>query len=734
MQYEDRELLARIVHYYHSRLFEEERIKDYLKKTGLSHQETLISFKIGYGGNLQAALPEDQATLNKLKRMGILDDKLNEVLSDSLVVPIRSEGKTFSNVMGIGIVDGRERFLPGNEALFNIDALKASKEIFLTDSILNALLLYSIGLRHTAGLIGETLNDNHIKLFEKYQIKSVTLLVAKHNIQKFTKKLKSQGIAVGYIDLDSKSLSRLVVEGLKKDYCLTLVKEPEINVDEPLVEERGEEIFYDFEDRKYRVRRLDPFRLDTLRVNLKATHQGLWHLDTIDLYADRQRRAFITQARKLVRLDQGFIYQDLLRITDDLEDRQAKIILEKKDKDTEITSREKEEALGLLKSDDIGKVIIDDFHRLGIVGEETNILLGYLAVTSRKLDKPLSVLLYGNPLYGRDNFKDTLLDMIPEEDIERFTKLSPQVLFYRDEMSLKNKVLVIDDESSLKDLDYILVSLQTRGLSYSVTHKSPETGKLRSQDYKVKGPMSVIVSVSSLKKVKRITDYFTVLKMDESAAQKKRMLERHKKEDTLEGMVEAKKAENIRRRHRNAQRLLKPYVVINPYAKERDGAGSIDYESKYRSLVKAICLLRQYQKDRKRFEETGEEYIEVDLIDIEIADQLMKDVIRMNASLRDETVRALKEIEDLVATKGKDVFTRKELGTYAGLTENVARGVINELIEAGIVEIASGCNGKTIEYRLAKRDTADLVNLVNPKSQGQKDVSSGKTKGCEHKV
>ena len=698
MKYEDRELLGRIIHYYHTRLFEEERIKDYLKKTGLSHQETLISFKIGYGGNLEVALPEEQATLNKLKRMGILDDKLNEVLNDSLVVPIRSEGKTFSNVMGIGIADGRERFLPGNETLFNIGALKASKEIFVTDSVLNALLLYSIGLRHTSAIIGEALNDNHIKLFEKYQIKSVTLLVTKHNIQKFTKKLKSQGIAVGYIDLDSKSLSRLVVEGLKKDYCLTLVKEPEINVDEPLIEERGEETFYEFEDRKYRVRRLDPFRLDTLRVNLKATHQGLWHLDTIDLYADRHRRSFIQQARKLIRLDQGFIYQDLLRITDDLEDKQAKIILEKKDKHTEITSREKEEALKFLKADDITGMLIDDFHKLGIVGEESNILLGYLAVTSRKLDKPLSVLLYGNPLYGRDNFKDALLDMVPEEDIERFTKLSPQVLFYRDEMSLKNKVLVIDDESSLKDLNYILFSLQNKGLSYSVTHKSPETGKLRSHDYKVKGPISIIVSVSNLKKTKGLADYFTVLKMDESASQKKRILEKHREEDTLEGMVEAKKAENIRRRHRNAQRLLKSYVVINPYAKERGEAGSIDYQSKYRSLVKAICLLRQYQKERKRFEETGEEYIEIDLIDIEIADYLMKDVVRMNASLRDEAVQALKEIEGLVATKGKDVFTRKELGTYAGLTENAARGVINELIEAGILGVASGCNGKTIEY------------------------------------
>jgi len=147
MKYEDRELLDRIIHYYHTRLFEEESAKGYLKRVGLSHQETCIQFKLGFSGGLSNAIPDDQETLNKLKRLGILDDNLDETLKNCLVVPIKSEGKTFASVMGISLTDNKEIFLPGNEALFNIEALKASKEIYLTDSILNALLLYSIGLR-----------------------------------------------------------------------------------------------------------------------------------------------------------------------------------------------------------------------------------------------------------------------------------------------------------------------------------------------------------------------------------------------------------------------------------------------------------------------------------------------------------------------------------------------------------------------------------------------------------
>ena len=722
MKYEDRELLARVIHYYHTRIFEKEEIRKYLQKIGLAHQDTCINFKLGYSGGLLNVLPDESDTLSKLKRIGVINEDGDEALGNSLIVPVRCEGKTFTSLMGINIASGEEKFLPGGEAIFNVEALKSSKEIFITDSIFNALLLFSIGIREVCSVIGD-LNYKQLALLEKHQTRSVTLLVAKHNLQKYSKKIKSQGIAVGYIDVDSKSLSRLVVEGFKKDYCLTLVREPEIDMAEPIIEDRGEEIFYEFEDRRYRIRRLDPFRLDALRVNLKATHQGLWHLDTVDLYAERQRRNFIQQARKLIRLDKGFLYQDLLQIMDDLEDRQAKIILEKKDQHIEMSNLEKEEALKLLKSDDITKEVLKDFLFLGVVGEQINILIGYLSLVSRKLRNPLSILLYGSSASGKDTLKNTLLDVIPEEDVERFTKVSPQVLFYRDEMSLQNKALVIDDENSLKELESILVSLQNRGLSYSVTHKSPETGKLKNKDYKVKGPVSILVSVSNLKIIKKFVNHFVLLKMDESDEHRRNILLKEREAETIQGMLRKRKQELIKRKHRNAQRLLKPYIVINPYAEDlKYGVDTLDngnLQSKYLSLIKAISLLRQYQKEIKRFEETGEEYIEVDLFDIEIADYLMDEVIRTMCPLSEETVRVIKDVDELVIEKAnihKDdranvMFTRKELVAFSGINETKARRVLGELIEARYIEVASGKNGKIILYKMI-RDAGG--NLVKP--------------------
>jgi hypothetical protein len=453
------------------------------------------------------------------------------------------------------------------------------------------------------------------------------------------------------------------------------------------------------------------------------------------LYAERQRRNFIQQARKLIRLDKGFLYQDILRIMDDLEDRQAKIILEKKEKHIDMSNLEKEEALKFLKNDDITDAILRDFTNLGIVGEEANVLIGYLSLVSRKLENPLSVLLYGSPSSGRDEFKDILLDVVPEEDVERFTKISPQVLFYRDEMSLKNKALIIDDENSIKELEHILVSLQNRGLSYSVTHKSPETGKLRNKDYKVEGPVSILVSASSLKIIKKYMTHFVLLKMDESEEHRKSLLLREREDETIEGMLARRKQELIRRKHRNAQRLLKPYIVINPYAKDlKYGISDLDngkLQSKYFSLIKSISLLRQYQKEIKRFEETGEEYIEADLIDIGIADYLMEEIMRTMHPLSEEAARLVKDIDDLVTEKAGIhdeekcgvTFTQKELVAFTGINKTKVWRMLNELAESKYIGIEDGSNGKIMKYTLIRDANG---NLFRPFQSEMKRLNSYK--------
>ena len=127
--------------------------------------------------------------------------------------------------------------------------------------------------------------------------------------------------------------------------------------------------------------------------------------------------------------------------------------------------------------------------------------------------------------------------------------------------------------------------------------------------------------------------------------------------------------------------------------------------------------MRQYQKEVKKIEETGVEYVEVDLIDIEIANHLMNEIMKNRYPLREDTSLALKAINELVdekvninnTLKADVMFTRKELSAFSHLSDNVIRTVLDELVEAKYVEVVAGSKGKTMLYRIAKD-----IDLVKP--------------------
>ena len=68
-----------------------------------------------------------------------------------------------------------------------------------------------------------------------------------------------------------------------------------------------------------------------------------------------------------------------------------------------IGEAEREAALALLKSPDLLARIAGDFGRCGIVGERSNALVGYLAAISRKLDRPLALLIQSTSAAGKSS-------------------------------------------------------------------------------------------------------------------------------------------------------------------------------------------------------------------------------------------------------------------------------------------------------------------------------------------
>ena len=73
-------------------------------------------------------------------------------------------------------------------------------------------------------------------------------------------------------------------------------------------------------------------------------------------------------------------------------------------------------ALELLQHPRLLDVIVDDFERCGVVGEETNKLVGYLAAVSRKLEEPLAVLIQSSSAAGKSSLMEAVLAFVPDEE------------------------------------------------------------------------------------------------------------------------------------------------------------------------------------------------------------------------------------------------------------------------------------------------------------------------------
>ena len=131
--------------------------------------------------------------------------------------------------------------------------------------------------------------------------------------------------------------------------------------------------------------------------------------------------------------------------------------------DAQMTADEERAALGLLRTPALLERIVTDFAACGVVGGETNKLVGYLAAVSRKLDTPLAVVVQSSSAAGKSSLMDAVLAFVPEEERIKYSAMTGQSLFYMGETNLKHKVLAICEEEGASRAAYALKLLQSDG-------------------------------------------------------------------------------------------------------------------------------------------------------------------------------------------------------------------------------------------------------------------------------
>src|SRR5262249_11471287 len=226
-------------------------------------------------------------------------------------------------------------------------------------------------------------------------------------------------------------------------------------------------------------------------------------------------------------------------------------------------------ALELLKAPDLVERILADLEACGIVGEKVNKLVAYLAASSRKLDGPLAVVVQSSSAAGKSSLMDAVLALMPLEERIKYSAVTGQSLFYMGSANLRHKILAIVEEEGAARASYALKLLQSEGeLTIASTGKEASTGRLITQEYHVEGPVTIFLTTTAIKIDDELLNRCLVLTVNEDREQTKAIHQRQRQLQTLTGLLSHQDWQDKLALHRNAQRLLRPLLVANPYAEQ----------------------------------------------------------------------------------------------------------------------------------------------------------------------
>ena len=773
------DVLQHVVTFYQETLKASPEALEYLTRRGLMHPELIDHFRLGYANRTLAyRLPSSGSKAGvtmreQLQTIGLLRTSGHEHFSGSLVIPVIDEQGHITEIYGRKVLGKRLRkgtpmhtYLPGpHQGVWNIGAFKASREMILCEALIDALTFWCAGFRHVTASYGVSgFNAEHLQAFKTHAIERVYIAYDRDDAgeaaaAKVAQQLLAEGIDC-YRVLFPKGMDvneyALQVKPAEKSLGLVLRsaewmgngKKPTVTSDpislvaesdpqnplpnlpplklalsaEAAVEAtvNEQQITLNFGERQYRIRGLQKnLSYEQLRINLLIHYQTRFHVDTLDIYSARHRAAYLKQASVETGLAEEILKQDIGQVLLKLEELQEQHIqgtLSKATVQPKLSEAELKAALTFLKSPDLIPQILRDFDKVGVVGETTNKLVGYLAAVSRKLDKPLAVMVQSSSAAGKSSLMEAVLAFMPEEERVQYSAMTGQALFYLGEQDLKHKILAIAEEEGATQTAYALKLLQSEGeVSIASTGKNATTGNLETQVYRVEGPIMLFSTTTAIDIDEELMNRCLVLSVDESRSQTQAIHAAQRQKRTLAGLRAKHDRQQQMTLHQNAQRLLRPLAVLNPYADQLtfldDKTRTRRDHEKYLTLIDTITLLHQYQRPLKKDSYQGHvtEYIEVTVADIVLANQLAQEVLgRTLDELPPQTRRLLESVLQMVQSECHEQqlkqsalrFSRKTVRDASGWSDFQVKKHLKRLEDLEYVLIHKGQRGQSFEYEL----------------------------------
>jgi hypothetical protein len=465
-----------------------------------------------------------------------------------------------------------------------------------------------------------------------------------------------------------------------------------------------------------RLEGLDRMRV-TIKLEIKDSPRPPFR-HTVDLYNDTQLEKFIRKAAEKLEIGTTIIAASLSELTEKLEQYRLEQIKQtaesNKPKVKPLTKEQRTEAETFLQQPNLLQATNELINQSGVIGEAINRLLMYVVYTYRKASTPLHIICLASSGTGKTHLQERVGELIPEEDKIEITTLSENAFYYFGQRELKHKLILIEDLDGAENVLYPLRELMSKKrISKTIAIKS-KTGETKTIHLIVEGPVAVSGCTTKESIYEDNANRSFLLYLDESKDQDNAVMEYQRK--LRAGKIDTAAENNIKELMKNCQRILEPVKVINPYAEfltiPEEVLKPRRTNEHYLLAIEAITFYKQYQREKKSPSQTlpqGEglqaPWIEVEIEDIEEANELVKDILlRKSDELSGSCRDYLQHINEYLQANEITRFSNREIRKHLKLEPTKQKRFTKLLLESYYIKRVQGTKAKGYEYEITSPD------------------------------
>jgi hypothetical protein len=384
------------------------------------------------------------------------------------------------------------------------------------------------------------------------------------------------------------------------------------------------------------------------------------------------------------------------------------------EKPFEMSETEEQESQKYLKSKNLIGNLQNDLQKIGILGENENALILFLAMTSHKSDNPFSVLCLAKSGIGKSYLLQKLSACMPKNSFSFHTQISENALYYFDSKQIDGKVLFIGDLEWTNAMLNPLATLQTQGKLIKTRATKDKDGMLHSTTFEVAAKLCLIACAYSEKNYESLSLPFLCLHLNHSHLQDINVMEYQKK--CKAGLINQAEIAQTQRKLQCVLASLKTANIINQFAPLINLPEDLPHPRKTLLLllnfIETITFFNQYQRETETDKQTGEIFTKTHPADIELAFNLLKNSLFRRADELSTNARGFYVwLQKYLQSAETNQFTALDIRKIKRIHPRTLNRYLQELTLFNYIQITGGNKYREgYRYKITDFDSENALN------------------------